>query len=1378
MKTSAHLRSFLFLAGSALLAAPSASAAIYYWDNAAGAGFGTAGGTWTVTTVSQWNTDATGVAAAGASITTANTNGTTDALNFGNGATGLGAGTIDVDTVGAGDMTFASGSGAIVLSGSTINLATAQTTTVNNATDTISSILTGAGTSFTKAGTGTLILTGANAYTGTTIINRGTLQVGDGTAGSLNGTTGTALTFTDTGTFNVNEAVGVNQGMGLLTLTAGQATVQSTRAGSGTNSLTFSNVTARSAGATANFVQSGGTNGTDNSIILTQYNSSSTVAGAFIDKGVFFNGSAYAVAHSANGYLRGMIYTGGTPDANTATTVTASKHVQLTATPAAQNTISLFSLNLSGGAVNYTQNASQTLTVPGILKSGEGTVSVISGGTAVTAGGSTELVIRTDTSSDLLRIETPITGTLSRLTKSGAGTLTLSAANTYTGTTTINAGTLQIGTGGTTGAISTSSAVVINGGGNLTINRSDAVVQGTNFANNITGTGSITMAGSNTLSLGPNSHTGGFNLTSGTINGIAAGTYGGFGSGTLSISNGTTMSFPTGSPTVTFTNNILWNGGTFNTSRVSSGTPLVNFDGASTLGANQTINVTAATYDFTYVFNGAVGDGGSGFGLSFTGGNNSSGGYTLKGTNTFTGNITTAGSNKTLTIGSSGSLNSGNYAGAINSAGPFQYSSSSNQALSGAITATSLTKNTSSASTLILSGGASNVISGLTSVSAGTLELNKSGAFNAIVSGGLTINTGGTVQYNASAGSNQIGDASVVTVAGGTFNMNGIADTLGRLVFNSGTVTTSAGIVTLAGNSPAALSMQNTTIGSNLALSNITTTGVGVTFDATNNGTATVSGKINLNSTATASVTRTFTIGDGAATSDMDITGEIFNTTSTSLTKAGLGTLTLSGNNTYTRGTNIDAGTLNLGSAQTGTGGPLGGSGTVASVGTITFGGGTLQYSASNNTDYSSRFGGGINQFRIDTNGQDVTFASQIIGTANASTFTKLGAGKLTLNSALSRYTGVTTIAGGTLNANTLAAGGADSSIGKATNVAANLVIAGGTLRHDAANIASTDRLFTIGGTTGDTATLDSSATLAANSMSFTNTGAVAFGNTNAHTLTLTGGNTGDNTFAPTIGDNTGATSLVKDGLGKWELTSASTYTGATTVTGGKLSVGTTGTINNTSGVSIGAGEFSYNNSATALTQGITFSGSTGTLSGTGTVTPATVITTGNRQTAGTSITLTNPAPTLGTQTFGTSIDYQEGSIFEWSLTANAEVSEGTRGTNYDAVNTASLLNTGAEAIFRVVLNGTENFDESFWNANRSWTDIFKNGGTALDIETIFGTGANVEYYNSTGLIANGNTTGRSFTISGSTLNWAAVPEPTSALVGLLVGAGLLRRRN
>jgi autotransporter-associated beta strand protein len=58
-----------------------------------------------------------------------------------------------------------------------------------------------------------------------------------------------------------------------------------------------------------------------------------------------------------------------------------------------------------------------------------------------------------------------------QLTKSGTGVLTLTGANTYTGGTTISAGTLQLGNGGTTGSIAGN--VIDNGV--LAFNRSDAI---------------------------------------------------------------------------------------------------------------------------------------------------------------------------------------------------------------------------------------------------------------------------------------------------------------------------------------------------------------------------------------------------------------------------------------------------------------------------------------------------------------------------------------------------------------------------------------------------------------------------------------------------------------------------------------------------------------------------------------------------------------------------------------------------------------------------------------------------------------------------------------------------------------------------------------
>ena len=73
----------------------------------------------------------------------------------------------------------------------------------------------------------------------------------------------------------------------------------------------------------------------------------------------------------------------------------------------------------------------------------------------------------------------------------GTGTSILTAANTYSGGTTISAGTLQLGNGGITGSIAGN--VVDNGA--LQFNRTDA---GLNLAGNISGTGSVIQAGTGT----------------------------------------------------------------------------------------------------------------------------------------------------------------------------------------------------------------------------------------------------------------------------------------------------------------------------------------------------------------------------------------------------------------------------------------------------------------------------------------------------------------------------------------------------------------------------------------------------------------------------------------------------------------------------------------------------------------------------------------------------------------------------------------------------------------------------------------------------------------------------------------------------------------
>ena len=182
--------------------ASSASAVPYYWDNdGATAGFGTATGTWAVPTTGDatqgWSTDATG-ATLPASVTTT----TADTLNFGNTATGLATGSITVtDTVDANTMTFASGSGAITLTGGTIALGgTNPRITINKPGQLIGSALTlNANTSIVvgSSGLGMADFNGAIGGTGNLTITTGTAV--NGSTGSNTGIDlGGASTYTGT----------------------------------------------------------------------------------------------------------------------------------------------------------------------------------------------------------------------------------------------------------------------------------------------------------------------------------------------------------------------------------------------------------------------------------------------------------------------------------------------------------------------------------------------------------------------------------------------------------------------------------------------------------------------------------------------------------------------------------------------------------------------------------------------------------------------------------------------------------------------------------------------------------------------------------------------------------------------------------------------------------------------------------------------------------------------------------------------------------------------------------------------------------------------------------------------------------------------------
>lgn len=354
----------------------------------------------------------------------------------------------------------------------------------------------------TKVGTGTQVLSGANTYTGATRINGGVLSVSNlangGLASSVGASSNAAANLVlDGGALQYTGAGASTDRRFTLGLTGG------TIDASGSGALNFTNAAA----ITLNGAGS-------HSLTLTGSNTgANTLAAVLGDSGgassLTKTGAGTWVLTGNNSYTGGTFLNGGT--------LAVANDGNLGAASGA--------LTFNGGTL---ENTSAFATSRGIT---------------LNAGGGT---FQTDAD---LTVSSAIGGA-GALTKTGAGSLVLTGDNFYTGGTTISAGTLQIGNGGTTGSIIGN---VLNNGV-LAFARSDTVT----FGGLISGSGSVNQLGSGaTVLTGNNTYAGATTVSAGSliVNGnqsaatglisvAGGGTLGGTGiiGGSVTVANGGILS--------------------------------------------------------------------------------------------------------------------------------------------------------------------------------------------------------------------------------------------------------------------------------------------------------------------------------------------------------------------------------------------------------------------------------------------------------------------------------------------------------------------------------------------------------------------------------------------------------------------------------------------------------------------------------------------------------------------------------------------------------------------------------------------------------------------------------------------------------------------
>ena len=408
------------------------------------------------------------------------------------------------------------------------------TTGADNSSTNFMGVMSGSG-GFTKIGTGTLTLSRDSSNTGPVTINEGTLRMDNGAVRGL-GANSAIVTVTRGGTLDVNGIYGLRQQINLRggTLTNGDTT--------GLTLLVRSSID----------LGSGGTNTISNTGFRRL-----PLAGVISGDSVTIDGEGGVFYQAANTYT-------GTTTINTGASLSTDA-AGVGAGSGIVNNGNLFFEQQNSGAV------SQAISGSGyVAKYGDGTLTLsgantYSGGTTIYEGAlsissdqnlgaatgwlefwggtlrnTAAITTLRDISLELFggtfRTDADLTsrGLISgsgELVKTGAGILTLAGANTYSGTTTVLAGTLSISDdqnlgdasaalnldGGTTlrttGAVTTARNIEF-GRGNVTL-QTDADLTASGV---VSGRGALIKTGTGTLTLsGTNSYRGGTTVTAGTL---------------------------------------------------------------------------------------------------------------------------------------------------------------------------------------------------------------------------------------------------------------------------------------------------------------------------------------------------------------------------------------------------------------------------------------------------------------------------------------------------------------------------------------------------------------------------------------------------------------------------------------------------------------------------------------------------------------------------------------------------------------------------------------------------------------------------------------------------------------------------------------------